>query len=70
MAAHRQAGLFVMVALVLRLAVRFTQGMTDFAAGISPWMHRLAAGAHAALYLTLLACRCWAGPPPARMASR
>jgi cytochrome b561 len=52
---HRQAGLFVLVALGLRLAVRFGAGMADFSRGL-PRLVRLAAhGAHATLYATLLA---------------
>lgn len=52
---HRQAGLFVMLALVARLVLRFTRGMADFATGVPRWMHALALGAHVALYLCLLA---------------
>jgi cytochrome b561 len=52
---HRQAGLFVMVALVARMTLRFTRGMADFGSGVPPWMHRLAMAAHMALYAMLLA---------------
>jgi cytochrome b561 len=52
---HRQAGLLVMVALVLRLGVRFTQGMADFTRDMPPLLHLAAKGAHLALYAALLA---------------
>ncbi len=52
---HRQAGLFVLVALALRLIVRFTLGLLDVSHDM-PRMLRLAAGAaHASLYAMLLA---------------
>ena len=52
---HRQAGLFVLVALGLRLAVRFAAGMADFTHELPPLLRLAAAAAHAALYAMLLA---------------
>ena len=52
---HRQAGLFVLVALALRLAVRFTLGLLDVAHDMPRMLRLAAAGAHAALYAMLLA---------------
>jgi len=55
MGIHRQAGVFVLVALGLRLAVRFGIGIANHA-GDMPWTLRWAARlAHAALYLMLFA---------------
>lgn len=55
MEAHRQAGLLVLVALGLRLLVRWRVGMADHA-GEMPRLMRIAAGAaHLALYALLLA---------------
>jgi cytochrome b561 len=52
---HRQAGVFVLVALGLRLAVRLSIGMAEHA-GDMPWLMRWAARlAHVALYVMLFA---------------
>jgi cytochrome b561 len=60
---HRQAGLLVLVALVLRLGVRFTLGMADFSRDMPPPLQLAAKGAHLALYAALLALPLlgWAG---------
>ena len=55
LAIHRQAGLFVLAALGLRLAVRLTAGMADFTHDLPRLLRLAAAGAHAALYAMLLA---------------
>ena len=55
MDSHRQLGLFVLLALGLRLAVRLGVGMKDFAAKAPPLMHLAAVAAHIALYAALLA---------------
>jgi cytochrome b561 len=55
MAVHKQAGLFVLLALVLRVVVRIVMGFADHA-GPMPAVMRWAAGmAHLALYALLLA---------------
>jgi cytochrome b561 len=52
---HRQAGLFVVLALILRLAIRFKVGMADHSAGM-PLMLRIAAFmGHLGLYVMLFA---------------
>lgn len=53
--AHRQAGLFVLLALVLRLIVRMRKGMADNAHDMAWPMKAAALGAHLALYGMLLA---------------
>lgn len=60
---HRQAGLFVLVALGLRLVVRFTAGMADHAKDLPALMRWAALGAHLALYAVLLVLPMlgWAG---------
>ena len=52
---HRQLGLFVLLALVLRVAVRLRKGLVDHAASMPPLMRWAAQGAHLALYALLLA---------------
>jgi len=52
---HRQAGLFVLVALGLRLAVRFGAGMADHAGDMPILLRRAAQAAHLALYALLFA---------------
>jgi cytochrome b561 len=52
---HRQSGLFVLVALVLRVAVRFGIGMADHAGDQHPLLRWAAHLAHFGLYLLLLA---------------
>jgi cytochrome b561 len=52
---HRQAGLYVLLVLVLRLTARMAAGLDDHATGLSIWIKRAATSAHAALYATLLA---------------
>jgi cytochrome b561 len=52
---HRQAGLFVLVALGLRLLVRFGVGMDDYAGDLSTPVRWAARGAHLALYVMLCA---------------
>jgi cytochrome b561 len=52
---HRQAGLFVLAALGLRLLVRFGVGMADHAGEMPALMRWAARGAHLALYVMLLA---------------
>jgi cytochrome b561 len=52
---HRQSGNFVLLALGLRLAVRFSVGMADHAADLPPWSRIGARLAHWALYGLLLA---------------
>lgn len=52
---HRQSGNFVLVALGLRLAVRFTVGMADHSAGMSILLRIAAQLAHVGLYALLLA---------------
>jgi cytochrome b561 len=66
MSVHKQAGLFVLIALVLRVALRVVMGITDHA-GPMPAVMRWAANlAHLALYGLLLAlpaiglALCWA----------
>ncbi len=51
---HRQAGLFVLLALPLRLAVRAALGFADHAEGVAPLIKLAASLAHAALYAVLL----------------
>ena len=52
---HRQSGLFVMVALALRISIRIKVGMTDHAEDMH-WMMRFTAkSAHGVLYLILAA---------------
>jgi len=60
---HRQAGLFVLLALAARLVLRLLTGWRDFASSAPVWAYRAATVAHASLYavlgaLTLLG---WAG---------
>jgi cytochrome b561 len=52
---HRQAGLFVLVALGLRLAVRLGVGMADHAGDMPALMRWAARGAHLMLYAMLCA---------------
>jgi cytochrome b561 len=52
---HRQAGVFVLLALVLRLAIRFTVGMADHAGDMPAIMRVAALLAHVALYVMLCA---------------
>ncbi len=52
---HRQAGLFVLVALGLRLLVRFSVGMDDHAGNLPTLVQWAARGAHLALYVMLFA---------------
>jgi len=52
---HRKCGLFVLVALGLRLVVRLTSGMADFTHDMPRLLRLGAAAAHAALYGMLLA---------------
>lgn len=52
---HKQAGLVVLVCLVLRLVVRFTFGMADTAGESSLLVRWAAQMAHAGLYLLLFA---------------
>jgi len=52
---HRQAGMFVLVALGLRLLVRLGAGMEDHAGNLSTLMRWAARGAHLALYAMLFA---------------
>ncbi len=52
---HRQAGLWVLLALVLRLAVRVGRGMADHAGATSPLLRITGLMAHLALYAMLLA---------------
>jgi len=60
---HRQAGLFVLVALGLRLIVRLTAGMADHAKDLPMLMRWAALAAHLALYAVLLVLPMlgWAG---------
>ena len=51
---HRQAGLFVLLALALRLTVRFTAGMANHAGDLPPAVRLLALLSHLALYVALL----------------
>jgi cytochrome b561 len=52
---HRQSGLIVLVAFVLRLAVRFRVGMANHAGEVSALERWAAQLAHVALYVLLLA---------------
>jgi cytochrome b561 len=52
---HRQVGLVVLVAWVLRLMVRFRVGMADHSGESAAWMRWAAQAAHLALYALLLA---------------
>jgi cytochrome b561 len=52
---HRQSGLIVLVAFVLRLAVRFRVSMANHAGEVSSLERRAAQLAHFALYVLLLA---------------
>jgi cytochrome b561 len=54
MQVHRQAGLFVLVALGGRLAVRAALGMADHAGPLPRWMRAAAQLAHIAMYGALL----------------
>ncbi len=54
MTVHRQAGMFVLLALGLRLAARFTFGMKDHAGNLPVLMKLAATMAHLALYAMLL----------------
>jgi cytochrome b561 len=60
---HRQAGLYVLVALGMRLVVRFTVGMADVTKDMHFLLRWAAQGAHAALYVVLfvLPVLGWAG---------
>ena len=60
---HRQAGLYVLVALGMRLVVRFTVGMADVTKDMHFLLRWAAQGAHAALYVVLFALPMlgWAG---------
>ena len=60
---HRQAGLYVLVALGMRLVVRFTVGMADVTKDMHFLLRWAAQGAHAALYAVLFALPMlgWAG---------
>jgi cytochrome b561 len=60
---HRQAGLYVLVALGMRLVVRFTVGMADVTKDMHVLLRWAAQGAHAALYVVLfvLPMLGWAG---------
>jgi cytochrome b561 len=51
---HRQAGLFVLLALVLRLVARALLGLADQAHGVAPLLQHAALVAHLALYAVLL----------------
>jgi cytochrome b561 len=51
---HRQSGLVVLVALVLRIAVRFGVGMANHAGDLHPLLRWAAHLAHLGLYLLLL----------------
>src|SRR5215471_11646841 len=51
---HRQAGLYVLLVLALRLVTRLTTGMRDFAVGSGLTLRVAAKIAHIGLYLTLL----------------
>ena len=55
MDAHRQAGVFVLLALILRLAVRTSLGMADFAGDVPPLIRWAAKLGHTALYALLFA---------------
>lgn len=52
---HRQAGLLVLLAWVLRLAVRWKAGLADHAGPLHPLLRWAAHAAHGALYAALLA---------------
>lgn len=52
---HRQAGLFVLGAFVLRLLVRFSVGMDDYAGHLPVLVRWAARGAHLMLYVMLCA---------------
>jgi cytochrome b561 len=52
---HRQTGLLVMLALALRLAVRWRAGQANHAGRLHPLLQWAAHGAHLALYAMLLA---------------
>jgi cytochrome b561 len=60
---HRQAGLFVLFALALRLIVRLTIGLADVTKSMHPLLRLAAQGAHCALYAVLfvLPMLGWAG---------
>jgi cytochrome b561 len=51
---HRQAGLFVLVALGVRIAARLRQPLVDHAADMPLWQRMAAHGAHLAMYGMLL----------------
>ena len=51
---HRQAGLFVLLALAVRLAVRWRHPLANHAGAMSRLLHLAAQGAHLALYAALL----------------
>jgi cytochrome b561 len=55
MQVHKQAGLFVLVALVARLAARWAYGFKDHAKPMHPLLTLAAHGAHVSLYLLLFA---------------
>jgi cytochrome b561 len=55
MGVHRQLGLLVLVALALRVMVRFGVGLADHSAGSPLWMRWAGHLAHFALYVLLLA---------------
>jgi cytochrome b561 len=61
--AHRQAGLYVLVAWVLRIAVRLRVGMAEAARDMPRALRWAAKAAHAALYAVLLVLTLlgWAG---------
>lgn len=52
---HKSLGLLVPPLVLWRLWLRALRGRPAPEPGISPWQHRAASGAHAALYLLLLA---------------
>jgi len=52
---HRQSGLFVILALILRIIVRIRVGMTDHAKDMHWMMQIMAKAAHGVLYLILFA---------------
>jgi cytochrome b561 len=52
---HRQTGLFVLLALGLRLAARARQQLVDHSADMPAWQRMAAQAAHLALYLMLFA---------------